>query len=53
MSRPVIFLVAADGRVLDALAGDLGRRFGADYRVVAERSAGAALAALQSLADAG
>jgi thioredoxin reductase (NADPH) len=53
MSRPVIFLVAADGRVLDALAGDLGRRFGADYRVVAERSAGAALAALQALADAG
>ncbi|HEX8133100.1 MAG TPA: FAD-dependent oxidoreductase [Actinomycetes bacterium] len=53
MSRPVIFLVAADGRVLDALAGDLGRRFGADYRIVAERSAGAALAALQSLAEAG
>jgi thioredoxin reductase (NADPH) len=53
MGRPVIFLAAADGRVLDALAGDLGRRFGADYRVVAERSAGAALAALQSLADAG
>jgi thioredoxin reductase (NADPH) len=53
MSRPVIFLVAEDGRVLDALAGDLARRFGADYRVVAERSAGAALAALRSLADAG
>jgi thioredoxin reductase (NADPH) len=53
MSRPVIFLVATDGRVLDALAGDLGRRFGADYRIVAERSPGAALAALQSLADAG
>jgi len=53
MSWPVIFLVASDGRVLDALAGDLARRFGADYRVVAERSAGAALAALASLADAG
>jgi thioredoxin reductase (NADPH) len=53
MSRPVIFLVADDGRVLDALAGDLGRRFGADYRVVAERSPGAALAALVSLAEEG
>jgi thioredoxin reductase (NADPH) len=53
MSQPVIFLVADDGRMLDALAGDLGRRFGADYRVVTERSPGAALAALASLADAG
>jgi thioredoxin reductase (NADPH) len=52
MSQPVIFLVADDGRVLDGLAGDLGRRFGADYRVVAERSPGAALAALESLAAA-
>jgi len=50
MSRPVIFLVADDGRVLDALAGDLGRRFGTDYRVVAERSPRAALAALEPLA---
>jgi len=52
MSRPVIFLVADDGRVLDALAGDLGRRFGADYRVVAERSPRAALAALAPMATA-
>ena len=50
MDRPVIFLVADDGRVLDALAGDLGRRFGTDYRVVAERSPRAALAALEPLA---
>jgi thioredoxin reductase (NADPH) len=53
MSRPVVFLVADDARVLDALAGDLGRRFGADFRIVAERSPGAALAALGALADAG
>jgi thioredoxin reductase (NADPH) len=53
MSRPVIFLVADDARVLDALAGDLGRRFGADFRIVAERSPDAALAALRALADAG
>jgi len=52
MSQPVIFLVADDGRVLDALAGDLGSRFGADYRVVAERSPSAAPAALESLAAA-
>ena len=52
MDRPVIFLVADDGRVLDALAGDLGRRFGADYRVVAERSPRAALAALAPMATA-
>jgi thioredoxin reductase (NADPH) len=49
MDRPVIFLVADDGRMLDALAGDLGRRFGADYRVVAERSPRAALAALEPM----
>jgi thioredoxin reductase (NADPH) len=49
MDRPVIFLVADDGRVLDALAGDLGRRFGADYRIVAERSPRAALAALEPM----
>jgi thioredoxin reductase (NADPH) len=47
VSRPVILLVAHDRRVLDALAGDLGRRFGADYRVVAARSAAEALAALE------
>ena len=52
MDRPVIFLVADDARVLDALAGDLGSRFGADYRVVAERSPVAALAALAPMAAA-
>jgi thioredoxin reductase (NADPH) len=49
-SRPVIFLVADDGPVLDALAADLGRRFGGDYLVQAERSPVAALAALERLA---
>jgi thioredoxin reductase (NADPH) len=52
MDRPVIFLVADDGRMLDALAGDLGRRFGTDYLVVAERSPRAALAALAPMATA-
>jgi thioredoxin reductase (NADPH) len=50
MARPIIFLVADDGQVLDALAADLGRRFGGDYRVQAERSPEAALAALERLA---
>jgi thioredoxin reductase (NADPH) len=48
--QPVILLVADDGRVLDPLAADLGRRFGADYRVVAARSAAEALAVLGPLA---
>jgi len=52
MDRPVIFLVADDGRVLDALAGDLGRRFAADYRILAARSSAEALAVLEPLAAA-
>jgi thioredoxin reductase (NADPH) len=50
MGRPVILLVADNGRVLDALAADLGRRFGDDYRVEAERSPVASLATLERLA---
>jgi thioredoxin reductase (NADPH) len=49
-SKPVILVVADDGRVLDALAGDLERRFGGDYRVLAERSSSAAVATLERLA---
>ena len=48
--RPVIFVVADDGRLVDALAADLRRRFGGDYRVEAERSSAAALATLERLA---
>jgi thioredoxin reductase (NADPH) len=50
VGRPVFFLVNDDEGVLEALAGELRRRFGADYRVLAERSAPAALAALERLA---
>lgn len=50
VEKPVLFLVHDDGAVLDALADDLGRRFGADYRVIAERAAAAALATLERLA---
>ena len=50
MPQPVILVVADDGRVLDPLAGDLERRFGGDYRILAERSPTAAVATLERLA---
>jgi thioredoxin reductase (NADPH) len=50
MPQPIILLVADGGRMLDALARDLERRFGADYRVQAERSPTDAVAALERLA---
>ncbi|MGH2813758.1 MAG: fused response regulator/thioredoxin-disulfide reductase, partial [Actinomycetota bacterium] len=50
MGSPVIFLVADDGRMLDALRGDLERRFGGGYRILAERSPAAALATMERLA---
>jgi thioredoxin reductase (NADPH) len=50
MPQPVILVVADDGRVLDPLAGDLERRFGDDYRILAERSPTAAQATLERLA---
>ena len=51
MAQPIIVLVVDDPRVLGELAADLGRRFGTDYRVQAERSPAAALAALEGLAS--
>jgi len=50
MGSPLIFLVADDGRMLDALRGDLERRFGGDYQVLAERSPTALTATLERLA---
>jgi thioredoxin reductase (NADPH) len=50
MTQPILFLVDDRPRVLEALAGDLGRRFGADHRILTEASPGAALAALERLA---
>jgi thioredoxin reductase (NADPH) len=46
----VILVVADDGRLVDALAADLRRRFAGDYRVEAEHSSAAALATLERLA---
>jgi thioredoxin reductase (NADPH) len=50
MSDPILFLVDDRPKVLEALAGDLERRFGRDHRILSETSPGAALAALEGLA---
>jgi hypothetical protein len=39
MSRPVLFVIDDDAGVVHALRDDLGRRFGKDFRVIAESSA--------------
>jgi thioredoxin reductase (NADPH) len=53
MSQPAIFVLDGDAGVTAALREDLDRRFGEDFRVIGESSAGSGLAALQKLADAG
>ena len=53
MSEPILFLVDDRPRVLEALARDLGRRFGGDHRIVAEASPSAAVEALEGLARRG
>ncbi|HSO52172.1 MAG TPA: FAD-dependent oxidoreductase, partial [Actinomycetes bacterium] len=50
MTHPILFLVDDRPKVLEALAGDLERRFGADHRVLTRTSPGAALEALEGLA---
>src|ERR1700754_850065 len=49
MGTPVLLLVVEEPAVLEALAGDLGRRFGVDFQIVAERSSAAALTTLGQL----
>ena len=51
--QPIFFLVDEDPAAVEALAGDLERRFRADYRVVGETSAAAALERLGELGAAG
>jgi thioredoxin reductase (NADPH) len=48
--KPIILLVADERSLLEALASDLGRRFGNDYQISCERAPDAALAALKALA---
>jgi thioredoxin reductase (NADPH) len=51
--RPIIFVVSADGAVLDALESDLGRRFGNDTRIVVAAGPAEGLARLAGLAEDG
>jgi thioredoxin reductase (NADPH) len=53
VSQPVFFVVDEDASAVEMLAGDLERRFHADYRVAGETSAQAALDRLGALRDAG
>ena len=52
MAMPVLMVVDDDPSV-DAMCGLLGKRYGGDYEVVAQRSPGAALAVLDKLSDGG
>jgi hypothetical protein len=52
MGTPILLVVDEDRAVLEALSGDLGRRFGVDHQVLAEPSPARALAVLHRLAEA-
>ena len=43
MAKPLLLAVGDDAQTLAALESDLGRRFGADYRIVATAAPSAAL----------
>ena len=53
IARPVLFVLDDDAGVVDALRGDLTRRFSQDFRVLGESSAAAGLATLGRLAEQG
>ena len=53
VSQPIFFVVDEDPSAVEALAGDLERRFRADYRAMGETSPQAALERLAALRDAG
>jgi hypothetical protein len=50
MGAPILMVVDDDQAMAEALGGDLGRRFGVDYRILTESSAARALAVLERLA---
>jgi thioredoxin reductase (NADPH) len=52
MEAPILLVVDEDPGVLEALSGDLGRRFAADYRILSEPSPASALTVLERLAEA-
>jgi thioredoxin reductase (NADPH) len=49
MGQPILLVVNDQERVLQALAGDLGVRFGSDHDIIAERSPTEALTTLEQL----
>ena len=53
VSQPIFFVVDEDPSAVEALGSDLERRFSADYRVMGETSAAAALERLGALREAG
>jgi len=53
LSQPVFFVVDEDPTAVETLVGDLERRFQADYRVMGETSAQAALERLGALRESG
>jgi thioredoxin reductase (NADPH) len=48
--KPIVFLLAHEPSLLEALESDIARRFGNDYRILCERAAAAGLAKLETLA---
>ncbi len=50
MDKPIVLLVAHERSLLEALASDLGRRLGNDYRILCERAPDEGLATLEALA---
>jgi thioredoxin reductase (NADPH) len=50
MDAPILLVVDEDPAVLEALSDALGRRFAADYRILAEPSPASALTVLEQLA---
>ena len=53
MNKPIIFAVVDEETTRDRLAHDLEQRFGADYRVIAMRSAHGALERLDAMRKSG
>lgn len=52
-ARPVLLAIDSDATALKLISGELGRRYGNDYRVVCGRSASDALAQLHEMRESG
>src|SRR2546427_5459952 len=53
MTEPILFVVDDDPATLEALAAVLERRFGADYRILADASPVSALARIEEACERG